>query len=146
MTEPEPDMPDDPGSRPRVVNVLDTSAVLALLLGEPGAETVAEAIADGAAISTVTYAEVATVLIRNDLALNSLAQVAAQVRVDRLTVADANTTAALIVQGGALGLSLGDRACLALAIRLNARALTADSAWAKLDISVEVALIRTKGP
>lgn len=146
MTEPEPDMPDDPRSRPEVVNVLDTSAVLALLLGEPGAEAVAEAIADGAAISTVTYAEVATVLIRNDLDLGSLAQVAAQVRVDRLTVADANTTAALIVQGGGLGLSLGDRACLALAIRLNARALTADAAWAKLDISVEVALIRTKRP
>jgi ribonuclease VapC len=144
MTEAEPDTPHDPGSHPGTLRVLDTSAVLALLLGEPGAETVAEAIADGAAISTVTHTEVATVLIRNDLDLASLAQVAAQVRVAPFTVADANTAAALIVQGGPLGLSLGDRACLALAIRLNARALTADSAWTKLEISVEVILIRTK--
>ena len=63
----------------------------------------------------------------------------------RVTFVRANTTAALIVQGEPLGLSLGDRACLALAIRLNARVSTADSAWAKLDISVEVILIRAKG-
>jgi ribonuclease VapC len=141
----ESDTPDDPGSRPDVRNVLDTSAVLALLFGEPGAETVADAIAEGAAISTVTYAEVATVLIRNDLDLTALRRVAAQVRVELFTAAEANTTAALIVKGEPLGLSLGDRACLALAIRLNACALTADSAWAHLDISIKVVLIRGEG-
>ena len=144
MTELEPDKPDNPRSRPEVVSVLDTSAVLALLLGEPGAETVADAIADGAAMSTVAYAEVATVLIRNDLDLDVLVQVAAQMRVELFTTADANAAAALIVQGERLGLSLGDRACLALAIRLNACVLTADSAWTKLDIGVDVVLVRTK--
>lgn len=40
------------------------------------------------------------------------------------------------------GLSLGDRACLALAIRENAVVLTADRAWAELDIGVKIKVIR----
>ncbi len=40
------------------------------------------------------------------------------------------------------GLSLGDRACLALGIRLSLPILTADQAWAKLDVGVKVELIR----
>ncbi len=40
------------------------------------------------------------------------------------------------------GLSLGDRACLALALRERSRVLTADRAWSKLDLGVEVTVIR----
>lgn len=40
------------------------------------------------------------------------------------------------------GLSLGDRACLALALRLRVRALTTDRAWSRLKIAVKVELIR----
>jgi len=138
-------MPEDPGAATESLDVLDASAILALLLGEPGAEFVADAIAGAATMSTVTYAEVATVLIRNDLELGALAQVGAQVRIEPFTATDANTAAALIVPGELLGLSLAGRACLALAIRLNARVLTADSARTKLDIRVKVVLIRAKG-
>ncbi len=148
MTQHDADTPpDDPGARPGEVHtVLDASAVLALLFDEPGAETVADMIADGAAMSTVTHAEVGTVLIRNGRNPNALALVAAQVLVEPFNVADAETAAALIAQGATLGLSLGDRACLALAKRLRAPALTAERVWAQLDADIEITLIRHAEP
>lgn len=146
MTEHETDAPGDPRSRRDVRAVLDASAILALLFGEPGAETVADAIADGAAMSTVTYAEVGTVLIRNGHDPSPLAQVAGQVSVELFTVADADTAAALIADGTQLGLSLGDRACLALAKRLNGPALTAERVWAQLDVGIEIIVIRHAEP
>jgi PIN domain nuclease of toxin-antitoxin system len=42
----------------------------------------------------------------------------------------------------ALGLSLGDRTCLALAIERDCPAMTADRNWAKLNIGVPIQLIR----
>jgi PIN domain nuclease of toxin-antitoxin system len=117
-----------------------------MLFDEPGAETVADMIADGAAMSTVTHAEVGTVLIRTGRDPNALALVAAQVLVEPFNVADAKTAAALIAQGPTLGLSLGDRACLALAKRLRAPALTAEREWAQLEAGIEITLIRHAEP
>jgi ribonuclease VapC len=144
MTQHESDTPpEDRGARPGDVHaVLDASAILAMLFDEPGAASVADAIADGAAMSTVTHAEIGTVMIRNGRNPDALALVAAQVLVEPFNVADAETAAALIVQGAALGLSLGDRACLALAKRLRAPALTAERVWAQLEAGIEVTLIR----
>jgi ribonuclease VapC len=58
---------------------------------------------------------------------------------DAETAADAGGLRAVT---GSRGLSLGDRACLALARREGLPVLTADRAWAGLDIGVEVVLIR----
>ncbi len=124
---------------------IDASALLALLFGEPGAETVAEAIAAGAAISTVNLAEVATVLVRHERDPGEiLAPVREQAAVELFTDADALATAALYPQTAPKGLSLGDRACLALADRLTAPAVTAEHAWAELDLGVEIRLIRPR--
>lgn len=127
--------------------VVDASALLALLFDEPGAESVAEAIADGAAMSTVNLAEVATVLTRNrrDPA-EVLRPVRAQVDVEPFTDADALAVAALYPQVSGNGLSLGDRACLALAQRLGVPAATADHAWADLPVGVAVQMIRPEHP
>jgi ribonuclease VapC len=146
MTELEADTPDDSGAQLDVRTVLDASAVLALLLGEPGAETVADAIADGAAMSSVTHAEVGTVLLRNGRDVNVLARVAEQVLVEPFSVADAHAAAALVVETAGFGLSLGDRACLALATRFHATALTADSTWVQLDVGITITLIRRAEP
>ena len=145
MTELEPGTPDDSGAQLDVRTVLDASAVLALLLGEPGAETVADAIADGAAMSSVTHAEVGTVLLRNGRDVNVLARVAEQVLVEPFSVADAHA-AATLVEAARFGLSLGDRACLALAMRFHATALTADSTWVQLDVGITITLIRRAEP
>lgn len=125
--------------------VLDASAVLALLFGEPGAEAVVEHIAAGAVMSTVNLAEVATVLVRNDRDPNAvLDSLRAQVDVQPFTDADAFTTAQLYPLVSARGLSLGDRACLALARRLDAPAVTVEHLWAELGLGVTVETVRPR--
>jgi PIN domain nuclease of toxin-antitoxin system len=146
MTEQTRRAPDDPRAISELAAVLDASAVLALLLGEPGADAVADAIAGGVAISSVTHAEVGTVLARNGWDRDGLALVAGQTLVEPFSLADALTAAALITATSGLGLSLGDRACLALAQRLRAPALTAERAWAKLDVEVEIIVIGNAEP
>ncbi|MGH3267157.1 MAG: type II toxin-antitoxin system VapC family toxin [Trebonia sp.] len=124
---------------------IDASALLALLFGEPGAEAVAEAIAGGAAVSTVNLAEVATVLVRHgqDPAV-ILGPVCQQLVVEPFSDADALAAAGLYPRTSSKGLSLGDRACLALARRLAGPAVTAEHAWAELDLGIEVSLIRPR--
>lgn len=125
-----------------MTTVLDASAVLTLLFGEPGAESVADAIAAGAALSTVNLAEVGTVFVRNGVDRRALEAMQEQVVVEPLSAADAVAIAALYPQVASRGLSLGDRACLALARRLELPALTADRAWADLGLDIEVLQVR----
>jgi ribonuclease VapC len=126
-----------------VTGVLDASALLALLFAEPGAELVADTIADGAATSAVNFSEVATVLVRHQRDPAAiLAPVRAQVVVEPFTDDDALTAAAMYPATASRGLSLGDRSCLALARRLEAPAFTAERVWAELAVRVEVRLIR----
>lgn len=129
--------------------VLDASALLAYLRGEPGAERVITVLSEGAVISTVNLAEVlskraeagddpqrlARRLIDSGLLLGALD--VAYVELD-----DAVTIARLRSPTRRHGLSLGDRACLALAHRLAGRAVTTDSAWADLSTGVEIETIR----
>ena len=123
--------------------VLDASAVLASLHGEPGGE-VAEAAFPDSLISAVNLCEVVTVLINRGVAEDDALALARG-----LDCAVAEFDEGLGLSAGALraatrrlGLSLGDRACLALARREGLPVLTADRAWAGLDIGVEIRLIR----
>jgi len=129
--------------------VLDASALLAYLREEPGADIVAAAIADGAAISTVNLAEVLSRSADRDLDPDKLAAKLVEgglldgaITVEPFTVADAIDTARLRPATRDAGLSLGDRACLALARRLDAPALTADTAWDRTAHGVELHQIR----
>jgi len=123
--------------------VLDASAVLVLLLDEPGAEVVAKILSDGV-LSAVNLAEVLSKLTDRGADVSRLADdlVAAGVLVEPMTVADAAHVAELrrIDQGRLL--SLGDRCCLALGHRLAVPVLTADRAWSELDAGVEVRQVR----
>lgn len=123
--------------------VVDASALLAVLFDEPGALVVAEVIADGATVSTVNLAEVATVLTRNHRDPETvLDPVRAQLEVEPFTDSDALAVAALYPQVSAKGLSLGDRACLALAQRLDVPAVTAEAIWDDLPLDIPVRVIR----
>jgi ribonuclease VapC len=129
--------------------VLDASVLLALLHGEPGAATVAEAVGFGAAISVANLAEVlSTFAIRGrdpeDVlgVLKEQGGIGGAITVEPMLEADAIEAARLRPLTKSAGLSLGDRACLALAKRLNAPALTTDGEWLKIPLDVEVLHIR----
>jgi PIN domain nuclease of toxin-antitoxin system len=123
--------------------VLDASAVLALLDAETGADKVAAVLMDSA-IGTVNLAEVHTKLSeRGQFGRQALAEI--------LSVADAvlpfteeyaAITGSLRASTKHLGLSLGDRACLALGIALGVPVFTAERDWAKLQLPCAVRLIR----
>jgi ribonuclease VapC len=129
--------------------ILDASALLAYLRDEPGADVVADAVATGAVIPTVNLGEVLSRVADRD---TDPARVARQmtdrglldgaIAVEPFTTADAIEVARLRPLTRDLGLSLGDRACLALARRLDVPVLTADSAWSKLDLRLELRQIR----
>lgn len=123
--------------------VLDASAVLALLYDEPDADTVADYIAGGAVISAVNLSEVATILIRHGRDPHAvLAPLHAQIEVVPFADADALTAAQLYPHVSSKGVSLGDRACLALAQRLTAPAVTAEHIWADTDLDIPILGIR----
>jgi ribonuclease VapC len=129
--------------------VLDASALLAYLRDEPGAELVAQAIADGAIISTVNLAEVFSRSADRGADPAKLADTLSQsglldgaITIEPFTTADAIDAARLRPLTRDAGLSLGDRACLALARRLGTPVLTADTAWQGVAHDVELRPIR----
>ena len=123
--------------------VLDASALLALLNGEPGAEVVDEHM-DGAVISSVNLSEVVAKLGDGGMPTESVRSALAELKlqIHAFDTAQAFAAGELRVKTRHLGLSLGDRACLALARQLARPVLTADGAWKKLRIGIEVRPIR----
>jgi PIN domain nuclease of toxin-antitoxin system len=122
--------------------VLDASAVLAMMLDEPGGDRVA-ALLPSARISVANLAEVAQRLSvgwSDDLVLSTLSSLPCKM-VD-LNERMALRAGLLRAPTRARGLSLGDRTCLALAEQEGLPTVTADRAWASLDLGVEVVLIR----
>ncbi len=111
------------------MNVFDASALLTFLQGEGGAAPVEKALQDGGACSAANWSEVAQKIRarrRNwDLSRSLLDSYG--MRVEPVTIADAESAAGRWVQGQEL--SLADRLCLALGERLNADVWTADHAW-----------------
>ncbi|MFN2322574.1 MAG: PIN domain-containing protein [Trueperaceae bacterium] len=127
-----------------MTTVLDASAVLALLGDEPGAERVAAAIVGGAAIGAVNLTEVLTKL--SDIGMPRAAAEDALEGLGLEVVAfdadAARAAAALREPTRARGLSLGDRAAMALAAARGAQVLTADRAWVDAVPEIEVVLVR----
>jgi len=121
---------------------------MALLHDEEGSSAVVDAIAAGTTICVVNWAEVLSKVAGEG---DDPEQVASRLSVtgdevvlwiEALTAADCMEVGRLRPITKAQGLSLADRACLALADRLGVPALTTDREWAKADVAAEVRLIR----
>ena len=122
--------------------VLDASAILALYFGEASAETVGGIVA-GSLVSSVNYSEViGKALDRGDAFHAALRKLAAM---DFVVIAHdeglARRTGELQPATKRWGLSLGDRACLALAEREALPAYTLDRSWTRLGLAVEIVLL-----
>jgi ribonuclease VapC len=124
--------------------VLHSSAILAAINSERGSEQLTPELLSTAVSSAVNLAEVQTKLVDGgmdpqeawDATLSSVGNAA------DFTSLHAEITGNLIPQTRALGLSLGDRACLALGISLNLPVYTADQAWRKLKLGIRIHVIR----
>lgn len=123
--------------------VLDASALLALLNGEEGADQV-EAILNNSIISSVNLAEVVTRLSAVGIPDNEIHRVLGVLGLVIIPFDEGSAYIAgeLYAHTSPLGLSLGDRACLALAQQEGVTAITADRAWADLELDIKVDLIR----
>ena len=124
-------------------HVLDASALLAYAHNEPGGARVA-AVMEAAFLSTVNLSEAIAKFVERGTDYGRLQN---EIRFSGVTlvpfeVADAYAAGDLRRYTRRLGLSFGDRACLALARRLGFPVLTTDRAWAKLDLGVAVEVIR----
>ncbi len=127
------------------VAVLDASALLAMLMGKPGGEVVRPFLADSA-MSTLNLSEVVGHFARNGAAGSQIRSA-----LDPLPILHVPFDETLAYEAGLMlpatrpaGLSLGDRACLALAGRMGVRAITADRSWVPVgkQLGIAVELIR----
>ena len=123
--------------------VFDCSAILAWLYRETGADDVF-ALIPRAVISSVNAAEAQTRLVSRGadpkVAWESI--VASVTKIVPFDAALAEAAGSLVQQTRPYGLSLGDRACLALGLATQTPVYTADRAWAQLQVGVEVRLVR----
>lgn len=123
--------------------VLDASALIALLRKEPGAEQVAAVLTDSC-ISSVNLAETYGKMVEYG---KRLEDVAYQIERLRIPVIPFDSGQAQIVASfwkltRSIGMSLGDRACLALALQRSAPAFTTEKDWLRCDVGVHVVKIR----
>ena len=123
--------------------ILDASAVLAFLHREPGAESV-RSILEDSAISTVNLSEVIAKLVETGTDPDKAVLVTREQPFQPMdhTLEQAQVAGALRAATRQAGLSLGDRACLALALALNLPVYTTDRAWRDLPLDVDVRVIR----
>ena len=123
--------------------VLDASALLALLNGEDGAEAVA-AVLPEAAVSAVNISEVVAKLAEAGMPRKAIRDALQGLPLDVVPFDQEQAYEAGLLRPSTrgIGLSLGDRACLSLALRLALPALTADRTWQQLAVGAKVRLIR----
>ncbi len=131
------------------VAVLDASAFLAYLYEETGAERVIDAIGEGCFISAANWAEVLTKVadhgdepVAFEEQLYDAGVLGSGLEVVSLQPQDAAAIAQLRAPTRSMGLSMEDRACLVLAQRLGLLVLTSDKVWGRLDLDINIQLIR----
>jgi len=123
--------------------VLDASALLAFLRAEPGGDQVPELL-ERAVVSSVNWSEVVQKAVEHGVATSGMREDFAALGLEILPfdALQAERTALLRPETRHLGLSLGDRACLALALLRGWPAVTTDHSWEQLQLDVAVRALR----
>jgi len=125
--------------------VLDTTAVLAYLFQESGADMVSLVLETGSGlISSVNYAELVSKLIDHGMTSEIIRETLYDLELDVIEYDEhqAFLTGELLTASKSFGLSLGDRACLALGITKQLPVLTADRVWSNVPVQTQVQVIR----
>ena len=124
-------------------HVADASAILAMLDREPGHQRI-EAALPATVMSTVNLAEIVTSLINKGIPAADARRTTESLEIETVPLDRELALAAGVLRKvtRSHGLSLGDRACLALGRHLALPVLTADRTWADLDVGIEIQLIR----
>lgn len=113
--------------------ILDASALLAVLLGEPGQQRVLEVL-DRSFVHSINVAEVIARLVRSGVPPKTAEAAVEELQLEtEQAFVDAAACGELLGTRRDLGLSLGDCVCLTTAARSGAIAVTADRAWSKLN-------------
>ena len=123
--------------------VLDASALLCLLNGEPGTDRVLDVLTR-CVIGATNLGEVVSKLRERGLSLDEVREALGGLHLDvrPLSAAQAMTIGDLRPTTKSLGLSLGDRACLALALDLQAEMFTTDADLASADVGISITNVR----
>ncbi len=123
--------------------VHDASSLLAVAFREPGGD-VARAALRGSLISSVNWSEVIQKVQARGKDTTQLAQLYAGLGVTIVPfgVGTAERAASLYAETRAYGLSLGDRACLALGLETGREVYTADRPWTEISLAIKVTTIR----
>ena len=123
--------------------VLDASALLALFHDERGADRV-EALLDGALISTVNWAEVIQKSVAHGVTVDGMHEelLGTGVTIEVFAQPQAEIAGKFWSTTRQHGLSLGDRACLALGLERSLPVITANRAWKKLRLDIAIDVIR----
>lgn len=124
--------------------VLDASVLIAMLNQEPGADKITPDLLATSVSSTVNLAEVQSKLVDRGVQADDAwkATINSVNEAVPFTVEQAKAAGSLIAETRPLGLSLGDRACLSLAIALKAPVYTTDRSWKNLKLGIRIHVIR----
>lgn len=124
--------------------VVDASVVIAYLRREPGWESLEGHLASACLIGAVNLTEVIGTLRDKGIAPEVIDRILDQLALTVMPYDEpqAREAGELRVASRHLGLSLGDRACLALARVQKLTAITTDSAWGQLDVGIQVQVVR----
>ncbi|HUL11885.1 MAG TPA: type II toxin-antitoxin system VapC family toxin [Methylococcaceae bacterium] len=126
-----------------MISVLDASALLAFLQDEPGSEIV-DAVLSSSRLSTVNWAEVVQKSVARGVDVRGMREdiEALGVAIEPFTVEQAEIASDLWKETKSFGLSLGDRACLALGLQTGATVLTTDTVWENLKLDLNIRILR----
>lgn len=125
-------------------NIIDTSALIQFFQKEEGWEKVQDVITEDCYISIINLTEFFTWIVRNNMSLSDVEEVVKLIgiKIVKYEYQQVLEVAKIYHKCKHYGLSLGDRACLALGLTKKINIVTADRVWQKLNLDISITCTR----